>query len=64
MYNEFGNLMCDIVHPDLGSMSAAMVEVGEELKVTLDKWTENRRGWVTDEVSISVRCRRHANKDL
>ena len=55
--------MCDRVHTDLGSMSAAMVEVGEELKVTLDKWTENRRGWVTDEVCISVRRRIHANKE-
>ena len=48
--------MCDRVHTDLGSMSASMMEV--------DKCTENRRGWVTDEVCRSVRRRRHANKEF
>ena len=38
--------MCDRVHTDLGSMSASMMEADEELKVTLDKWTENRKGRV------------------
>ena len=37
IYNEFGDLMCDRVHTDLGSMSASMMKVGEELKLTLDK---------------------------
>ena len=40
-----------------------MIEIGGELKVALDKWTENRRGWVTDEVCRSVRRSRHANKE-
>ena len=44
LYNEFGNLMCDRVHIDLWNMSASMVDVGEELKVTLDKWTEKIGG--------------------
>ena len=60
LFNEFGDLMRDT---DLGSMSASMMELGEELKETLDKWTENRKGWVTDEVCRSVRRRRHDNKE-
>ena len=63
LYNEFGDWMCDRLHADLGSLSASMMEVVEELKVPLDKWTENRRGWVTEEVCRSVRRRRHANKE-
>ena len=55
LYNEFGGLMCD---KSTYRFSASMMEVGEELKVVLDRWTENRRGWVTNEVCRSVRRRR------
>ena len=55
--------MCDTVYTDIRNMSASMMEVGEELKVALDKWTENRRCWVTDKVCRRVRRIRHANKE-
>ena len=55
--------MCDTVYTDIRNMSASMMEVGEELKVALDKWTENRRCWVTEEVCRRVRRIRHANKE-
>ena len=50
VYNEFADMMCDRVHTDLVSLSTSMIEVSEELKVVLKTWTENRRGWVSDEV--------------
>ena len=37
------------MHKNLWSMSASMIEVGEELKVALDKVTDNKRGKLTDE---------------
>ena len=55
-------MMCDRVHTGLASLSTSMIEVGEELNVVLERWTENRRGWVSDEVCSSVQQRRHANK--
>ena len=55
--------MCDRVHTDLVSLSTSMIEVGEEIKVVLERWTENRRGWVSDEVCSSVKRRRQANKE-
>ena len=63
LYNEFADRMCDRVHTDLVSLSTSMIELGEELKVVLERWTENRRGWVSDEVCSSVKRRRHANKE-
>ena len=39
-----------------------MIELGEELKVALDRWTENRRGWMSDKVRRSVRRRREERK--
>ena len=42
--NEFADRMCGRVHTDLVSLSTSMLEVGEELKVVLERWTENRRG--------------------
>ena len=55
--------MCDRVHTDLVSLSMSMIEVGEELKVVLERWTENRRCWVSEEVCCSVERRIHANKE-
>ena len=37
-------MMCDRVHTDLVSLSMSIIEVGEELKVVLERWTKNRRG--------------------
>ena len=53
LYNEFADRMCDRVHTDL--VSTSMIEVGEALKVILEMWTENRRGWVSEEVCSSVK---------
>ena len=44
LYNEFADRMCDRVHTDLVSLSTSMIEVGEEMKVVLERWNENRRG--------------------
>ena len=37
LYNEFADMMCDRVHTDLVSLSTSMMEVGEELKVVLER---------------------------
>ena len=63
LYNEFADRMCDRVHSDLVSLSASMIEVGEELKVVLERWTENRRGWMSEEVCSSVKRREKPNKE-
>ena len=55
--------MCDRVHTDLVSLSTSMIEMGEELKVVLERWTENRRGWVSDEVWSSLKRRRQTNME-
>ena len=62
LYNEFAEIMCDMVHTDLVSLSTSIIEVGEELKVTLERWSENRRGWVSDEVCSSVKPRRSVGR--
>ena len=38
-------MLCDRVHTDLVRLSTSMIEVGLKLKVVLERWTENRRGW-------------------
>ena len=55
--------MCDRVHTDLVSLSMSMIEVGVEIKMVLERWDENRRGWVSDEVCSSVKRRKRANKE-
>ena len=49
--------------PIIYTIQIILIEVGEELKVVLERWTENRRDWVSDEVCSSVKQRRHANKE-
>ena len=44
LYNEFAGMMYDMVHTWLVRLSTSMIEVGEELKVTFERWTENRGG--------------------
>ena len=44
-------------------LHTSMIEVGEELKMVLERLTENRRGWLSDEVCSSVKQRRHANNE-
>ena len=50
-------MMYDRVHTDITSLIASMIEVSDELKVTLERWTEKRRGCVADEVCNSVKRR-------
>ena len=40
-----------------------MIEVGEKLKIVLERWIENRRGRVSDEVCSSIKRRRQENKE-
>ena len=35
-------------YTDLTSMNVAMAPMGEELNEEIDKWCENRGGWVND----------------
>ena len=63
LYNEFADRMCNRVHNDLVSLSTSMIEVGEELKLVLERWTENRRGWVSEEVCSNVKRGRQPNKE-
>ena len=40
-----------------------MSQAGEELNEELDKWCENRGGWVNDRVKLCIDQRRGANKN-
>ena len=44
----FGSQMEKREYKDLSSMNVAMAQVGEELNKEMDKWCENRGGWVND----------------
>ena len=37
-------------YEDLSSMNMEMTQVGDELNEEMDRWCENRSGWVNDRV--------------
>ena len=51
------------VHAELVGLSVSMVDVGEELNVSLDMWTENRGALVTNKVCNNVKRRKQENKE-
>ena len=46
----FGGQMEEREYNDLSSMNVAMAQVGDELNNEMDRWCENRGGWVNDKV--------------
>ena len=48
---------------DLSSMNMETTQVGDELNEEMDKWWENRSGWVNDRVKECIDQRRSANKN-
>ena len=50
-------------YEDLSSMNMEMTQVGDELNEEMDRWCENRRGWVNDRVKECIDQRRMANKN-
>ena len=47
-------------YKDLSSMSVLMTQVGKELNEEIDKWCENRSGWINDRVNGCIAQRRSA----
>ena len=43
--------------------SVAMTQVGEELNEEIDKWCDNRRGWVKHRVTECISQRRIVNRN-
>ena len=49
-------------YKDLSSMNVTMAQVGELLNEEMDKWCENRGGWVNDRVIEDIAQRRSKNR--
>ena len=43
-----------VENEDLSSMNMEMTQVGDELNEEMDKWCENRSGWVNDRVKECI----------
>ena len=50
-------------YEDLSSMNMEMTQVGDELNEEMDKWCENRRGWVNHRVKVYIDQRRSTIKN-
>ena len=57
-WEVFESQMEESEYKDLSSMNVAMAQVGEELNEEMDKWCENRGGWVNDRVKEGIAQRR------
>ena len=50
-------------YEDLSSMNIEMTQVGDELNEEMDRWCENRSGWVNNRVKECIDQRRSAIKN-
>ena len=58
----YGRRMEGREYEDLSSMNMEMMQVGDELNEEMDRWYENRSGWVNERVKECIDQRRRATK--
>ena len=62
-WEVYGRQMEGREYEDLSSMNMEMTQVGDELNEEMDRWCENRSGWVNDRVKECSDQRPSANKN-
>ena len=61
-WSSFGDCMDEAIWEDLSGMEANMVDIGTQLDERKKIWTENRKGWFTEEIKQHIEERKAANR--
>ena len=62
-WDVYGSKMEQREYKELSSVSVAMTQVGKERNVGIDKWCENRSGWLNDRAKRCIAQKRSANRN-
>ena len=61
-WSSFGDCMDEAIWEDLSGMEANMVDIGTQLDERKKIWTEDRKGWFTEEIKQHIEERKAANR--
>ena len=62
-WDVYGSQIEHREYKDLSSMSVIMTQTGVELNEAMEKWCENRSGWINDRVKVCIAQRKVVNKN-